>query len=44
MRHYWVILLNDGTYKELVGTEDYVDNWMATYCSGREYRKIIWDD
>jgi hypothetical protein len=44
MRHYWIILLNDGTYKELVGTENYVKEWMSTHYPHQGYRKIIWDD
>lgn len=44
MKHYWIILLNDGTYKELVGTENYVKEWMSTHYPQQGYRKIIWDN
>jgi hypothetical protein len=44
MKHYWIILLNNGTYKELVGTESYVDEWMKRYYPNQSYRKVIWDD
>ena len=44
MKHYWIILLNDGTYKELVGTENYVKEWMFAHYPQQGYRKIIWDN
>jgi len=44
MKHYWIILLNNGEYKELVGTESYVDEWMKRHYPNQSYRKVIWDD
>lgn len=44
MKEYWVILLNDGKYLELYGTEEYVNTWMAKHHPGRGYRKLIWKD
>lgn len=43
-KHYWVILMDNEKYLELVGTEEYVDNWMKKRYPGVSYRKVIWDN
>lgn len=44
MKHYWIILFNDGTYKELFGTETHVEEWVSAHYPQQGYRKIIWDN
>lgn len=43
--HTWIVLLDDGTYKELYGTYQYCVDWMAERDNyGQGYRLVIWDD
>ena len=42
--YYWIVLMNDGTYVELSGTEKYVDDWMKRMYPSKTYRKVIWND
>lgn len=40
--HYWIVLLDDGRYKELYNTFTGVVEWCEGY--KQSYRLVRWDD
>lgn len=43
MESYWIVLLADGTYKELYGTREQVTKWLDER-DYTNYRLVKWED